>query len=96
MINGFSSKDFKINEKQLLSLKIKKQNLEQPRWLSGLVPPLAQGMILETRNQVPCQASCMEPASSSAYVFASLFVSLLQTPRGRELALSKLKFDLGR
>ena len=39
--------------------------------------PSAQGMILETQDQVPHGAPCMEPASSSAYVSAplSLFVS---------------------
>ena len=44
----------------------------QPGWLSGLVPPLVQGLILETRDRVPCQASCMKPASPSACVSASL------------------------
>ena len=37
----------------------------QPGWLSGLALPSAQGMILETRDRVPCQAPCMEPASLS-------------------------------
>ena len=43
--------------------------------LGGLVVerlPLAQGVILESRDQVPHQASCMEPTSPSAYVSASL------------------------
>ena len=48
--------------------------LGQPGWLSGLVPPLAQGLILETRDQVPCQAPCMEPASPSLCL--CLFLSL--------------------
>ena len=30
--------------------------------------PLAQGVILESWDQVPCQAPCMEPASPSACV----------------------------
>ena len=47
-----------------------------PGWLSGLAPPPAQGMILETQNQVPHQASCMDPASPSACVSASLSLSL--------------------
>ena len=34
--------------------------------------PLAWGMILESQDRVPHQASCMEPASPSAYVSASL------------------------
>ena len=36
--------------------------------------PLAQGMILESRDQVPHGAPCMEPASPSACVSASLSV----------------------
>ena len=38
--------------------------------------PSAQGVILETQDQVPHQAPCMEPASPSACVSASLSVSL--------------------
>ena len=34
--------------------------------------PLAQGMILESRDQVPRRASGMEPASPSSCVSASL------------------------
>ena len=37
--------------------------------------PLAQGVILETRDWVPHQAPCVEPASPSACVSASLSVS---------------------
>ena len=48
----------------------------QPGWLSGLVPPSAQGVILETRNRVPHRAPCTEPASPSAYVPASLSLSV--------------------
>ena len=44
----------------------------QPGWLSGLVPPSAQGVILETEDRVPCQAPCTEPASLSSCVSASL------------------------
>ena len=43
--------------------------------LSGLAPPSAQGLNLETRNRVPLQAPCMEPASSSACVSPSLCLS---------------------
>ena len=48
----------------------------QPGWLSGLAPPPAQGLILETQDRVPHQAPCMEPASPSACVSASLSFSL--------------------
>ena len=34
--------------------------------------PLAQGMILETRDRIPRRAPCVEPASPSACVSASL------------------------
>ena len=42
--------------------------------------PLAQGLILESRDQVPHWAPCIEPASSSAYISAScsLSVSLMK------------------
>ena len=39
--------------------------------------PLAQGEVLESRDRVPHRASCTEPASLSAYVSASLSVSLM-------------------
>ena len=48
----------------------------QPGWLSGLALPSAQGEILETRDRVPRRAPCMEPASPSACVSASLSVCL--------------------
>ena len=48
----------------------------QPGWLSGLVLPSAQGVILETWDRVPRQALCMEPASPSACVSASLSLSV--------------------
>ena len=47
-----------------------------PAWFSGLCLPSAQGMILESRDQVPRQAPCMEPASPSACVSASVCVCL--------------------
>ena len=37
--------------------------------------PSVQGVILGSRDQVPHQAPCMEPTSSSAYVSASLCIS---------------------
>ena len=39
--------------------------------------PSAQGVILESWDQVPHRAPCTEPASPSAYVSASLSVSLM-------------------
>ena len=53
----------------------KKKEFGQPGWLSDLAPPLAQGVILETQDQVPHQAPCMEPASASAST-VSLHLSL--------------------
>ena len=60
-------------EKGNLILKLK---VGQLGWLSGLAPPSAQGMILETRDRVPRRAPCMEPASPSTCVSASLFLAL--------------------
>ena len=37
--------------------------------------PLAQGMVLESHDQVPHQAPCMEPASPSAYVLSLIHIS---------------------
>ena len=56
--------------------KIKDLPLGQPRWRSGLALPAAQGVILETRDRVPRQAPCMEPASPSACVSVSLSLSV--------------------
>ena len=50
--------------------------LGQPGWLSGLTLPSAQGVILETRDQGPHRAPCMEPASPSPCVSASLTLSV--------------------
>ena len=55
-----------------LSLQMKYLKIGQPQWCSGLAPPAAQGVILETPDRVPRQALCMEPASASACVCASL------------------------
>ena len=38
--------------------------------------PSAQSVILESRNRVPHWAPCMEPASPSAYVSASLSLNV--------------------
>ena len=56
---------------------IKKGADGTPEWLSAKHLPLAQGMILQSWDLVPHWAPCMEPASPSAYVSASLFVSLM-------------------
>ena len=53
------------------------KGLGQPGWLSGLAPPLARGVILEARDQVPHRGSLRGPASPSACVSASLSVSLM-------------------
>ena len=45
-------------------------------WLSGLVPPSAQGLILGTWDRVPRRAPYIGPGSPSACVSASLCLSL--------------------
>ena len=55
----------------------KKMISGQPWWPSCLALTSAQGMILETLDGVPRPAPCMEPISPSAYVSASLCVSLM-------------------
>ena len=63
----------------LLSLpKVKKFSIEKEGRLDGSAVerlPLAQGVILGFWDRVPHQAPCMESASLSAYVSASLCVS---------------------
>ena len=54
----------------------KKLKIGQPGWLSGLAPPSAQGVILETQDPVPRWAPCVGPASPSACVSAPLSLSL--------------------
>ena len=49
--------------------------LGQLGWLSGLAPPSVHGVILEPWDRVLHWALCMEPASPSACVSASLSVS---------------------
>ena len=58
------------------TLKNKTQFGGQPGWPSSLALPSAQGMILVSRDRVPHWATCMEPASPSACVSASLSLSL--------------------
>ena len=56
----------------MLNAMHKNESFGQPWWRSGLAPPAAQGMILETLDRVPHRALCMMPASPSACVSASL------------------------
>ena len=62
-------------------------SLGQPQGLSGLAPPSAQGLILGTGDRVPRRAPCMEPASPSAWISASLRVS--RTNRKKSLKTHK-------
>ena len=60
-------------------MSIKDMMLGLPWWLTGLVPPSGQGVILEFQDPVPHQAPCIEPASPSACVCLSLLsVSLMK------------------
>ena len=54
---------------------LERKSLGQPGWHSGLAPPSAQGLVLETQDGVPHQAPYMEPTSPSASL--SLCVSLM-------------------
>ena len=49
--------------------------LLQPRRPKGLVPPSAQGVILETWDRVPRRAHCMGPVSPSVCLCLSLYLS---------------------
>ena len=60
-----------------LNFSIESSKIGQPRWRRGLAPPAAWGVILETRDQIPRRAPCVEPASPSACVSASLSLSLI-------------------
>ena len=62
------------NRKELIDNR--KEEGGQPRWLNGLALPSSQGVILETWDRVLRWAPCMEPASPSACVSASLSLSL--------------------
>ena len=55
---------------------IKFSRVGQPGWLSGLALPLAEGVILETQDRVPCWASSIEPVSPSACVSLPLSLSV--------------------
>ena len=58
--------------------------------------PLAQGVVLEFQDQVHHRAPCMEPASSSAYVSASVAQSFPSLARraGPPLPLFTFPFNL--
>ena len=56
----------------MIELGAQKAEWGQPWGPSGLAPPAAQDVTLETLDRVPRQAPCMEPASPSARVSASL------------------------
>ena len=63
--------------KSVLIFSVKIHNLRDAwvaQWLS-IYLPLAQGVILETRDWIPHPASWMEPASSSVWISASLCLS---------------------
>ena len=53
-----------------------KETPGQPGWLSGLAPPSAQSVILESWDRIPRQAPCMEPASLPLLVSLPLSLSL--------------------
>ena len=57
-------------------MQMQKGEQGQSQWLRDLAPPSAQGLVLETWDRVPRRAPCMEPASPSACVSASLSVCL--------------------
>ena len=54
-----------------------KRGQGQPGWLSSLVPPSAQGLILETRNRVPRPAPCRACFSLCLCLCLFLSVSLM-------------------
>ena len=47
-----------------------------PGWLSGLAPVFGPGRGQEFQDRVPHRAPCLEPASPSACVSASLSLSV--------------------
>ena len=67
----------------------------QLRWLSGLAPPSAWGLILESLHRVPRRAPCMESASPSACVSASLSHCVPNTNKKIKLKL-KIFFKINK
>ena len=59
----------KVHSYRVITIKIGRG---QPQGPSGLALPLAQGVILETQDQVPHQDPCMEPATPSTCVSVCL------------------------
>ena len=57
-----------------------KLRIGEPGWLRGLAPPSARGLILETRDRIPCQApgawSLLLPLPVSLPLSLSLSLSL--------------------
>ena len=64
-----------LSARNTLSSDIKKKKI--PGWLVVEGLPSTKGVIPESWDLVPHWGPCMEPASSSAYVSASLAVSLM-------------------
>ena len=66
----FSQQEFKVSQNQTCQIFSPtasglsvRNRIGQPRWLSSLALPSAQGLILKTRDRVPGRAPCMEPVS---------------------------------
>ena len=59
------------------ALSLSVNRLGTPGWPAVEHLPSAQGVILETQDRVPHRAPCVESASPSACVSASLSVSLM-------------------
>ena len=65
---------FKISDRgtETLTFHVKNVKDGRPGGLSGLAPPSAQGVILETGDQVPHRAPCMVPVSLPLSLCVSL------------------------
>ena len=62
----------------LMHMIYSKMEMGIPGWLSGLALPSAKCLIQEIRDRVPHLPPCIEPASPSASVSASLCVCVSQ------------------
>ena len=79
-IIGNKGKNKKVGHIKIKSFAQQIKSLQNKGRLSGSAVkylPLAQGVILGIPDRVPHQGPCMEPASPSACVSASLCVSLM-------------------